>query len=144
MIKYGFISLKSFLFLKNIRNTLNILQQTRTARKQRFADRYIHALYNGDRDGMNNLISEHERFNQKMARLGREKDIIPFDEMIQMVLDRTKPDLPPEYMWNHFFEIREKLYGEKISEDDKKETIDFWQEEYITTPEQLFLESKNR
>jgi len=58
--------------------------------------------------------------------LRKGNDIIPFKELAQMILGRQNPNIPPEYMWQHFFELREKYYGDNISPDLKNKSIDFW------------------
>jgi len=101
-------------------------QSYRNARKQRWADRWNLALINGDRQEIDKIRQELTNYNLKMARLRKGNDIIPFKELAQMILGRQNPNIPPEYMWQHFFELREKYYGDNISPDLKNKSIDFW------------------
>jgi uncharacterized protein YukE len=91
-------------------------RRARTQRKQGWADRWNHAIKDLDNDEMINIVNEIGDYNKKMASLGREKDMIPMDEVTQMVLDRQTPNVPPEYSWKYFQEMRKKYFGEEIKE----------------------------
>jgi hypothetical protein len=103
-----------------------VAQQVRTARKQRWADRINLAQLDGDQERMDEVYADYERYNTKMARLGKTNDIIPFKELAGMILDRQNPNVPPEYMWDYFFNLRAKYYGEDVPPEQKNAVIDFW------------------
>lgn len=95
-----------------LQEVIEQIQESRTARKQEWANRYMVARNKGDKAAMAKVLREIKEYNARMLAEGRPEDAITRDEIVAAITARKKAGVPPKYLrpkWRQLLEGRQML-----------------------------------
>lgn len=96
-----------------IKAFLDEVYAKKQALKSQWADRFVLAAQSGDKDGMDEVLEEIDRYNRRMDVRGRPDMKISGEELDPMLNTRMQPvGLPSESMLGTYERIWQQYYGE--------------------------------
>lgn len=96
-----------------IKAFLDEVYAKKQALKSQWADRFVLAAQSGDKDGMDEVLEEIDRYNRRMDVRGRPDMKISGEELDPMLNTRVQPvGLPSESMLGTYERIWKQYYGE--------------------------------
>jgi len=93
----------------DLQETVQQIQDARTARKQEWANRYVVAMRAGNKKEVARVVREINDYNKRMKAAGRPDDMITKAEVLSAIQSRKKAGVPPKYMrpkWKRLLEGR--------------------------------------